>query len=200
MSRNERVADGIASSSQSTTSTTSPCPRMGTVRRQRLTRIRTSGARSLCAIRPSRRPARLVICRASTATSPSSRTLRSKPWPSLRVVSAALPCAYAVFRYYDLYASTKDGIGAFFGNRSIVVHAFNTTRLNCANFTLDTTGEQGGDVKIVPNATASAPAGSASPTQPGVPVFTGAASALSSMRLTSFAAVAGGLFAAFFLA
>lgn len=103
-------------------------------------------------------------------------------------------------QYYDLYASTKDGIGAFFGNRSIVVHAFNTTRLNCANFTLDTTGEQGGDVKIVPNATASAPAGSASPTQPGVPVFTGAASALSSMRLTSFAAVAGGLFAAFFLA
>ena len=105
-----------------------------------------------------------------------------------------------VSRYYDLYASTKDGIGAFFGNRSIVVHAFNTTRLNCANFTLDTSGEQDVDVNIVSNATASASDGSASPTESDIPVFTGAASALSSMRLTSFAAVAGGLFAAFLLA
>lgn len=38
--------------------------------------------------------------------------------------------------YVDLYASTKEGIGAFFGNRSIVFHTANTTRLNCANFTL----------------------------------------------------------------
>lgn len=41
--------------------------------------------------------------------------------------------------YVDLYASTKAGIGAFFGNRSIVLHTFNTTRLTCANFTLVST-------------------------------------------------------------
>jgi hypothetical protein len=41
-----------------------------------------------------------------------------------------------VAEYVDLYASTKPGIGAFFGNRSIVVHTNNKTRINCANFNL----------------------------------------------------------------
>lgn len=36
--------------------------------------------------------------------------------------------------YTDLYASTKEGIGAFFGNRSFVLHYANKTRLTCANF------------------------------------------------------------------
>ncbi len=38
--------------------------------------------------------------------------------------------------YLGLYASTEQGLGSFFGNRSIVVHNQNKTRLNCANFTL----------------------------------------------------------------
>lgn len=36
--------------------------------------------------------------------------------------------------YVDYYASTKEGIGAFFGNRSFVLHYANKTRLTCANF------------------------------------------------------------------
>ncbi|KAF4455400.1 hypothetical protein F53441_2189 [Fusarium austroafricanum] len=36
--------------------------------------------------------------------------------------------------YTDAYASTKEGIGAFFGNRSFVLHYANKTRLTCANF------------------------------------------------------------------
>ncbi|KAK4252277.1 superoxide dismutase [Corynascus novoguineensis] len=36
--------------------------------------------------------------------------------------------------YVDLYASTVEDIGAFFGNRSIVFHYPNKTRITCANF------------------------------------------------------------------
>lgn len=36
--------------------------------------------------------------------------------------------------YTDNFASTLDGIGAFFGNRSFVFHFGNTTRITCANF------------------------------------------------------------------
>lgn len=39
-------------------------------------------------------------------------------------------------KYTELYASTKDGIGAFLGNVSVVIHAPNTTRLACANVEL----------------------------------------------------------------
>ncbi|KAL8755866.1 MAG: hypothetical protein Q9184_004673 [Pyrenodesmia sp. 2 TL-2023] len=38
--------------------------------------------------------------------------------------------------YLDLYLSTAQGPASFFGNRSIVIHTSNTTRLTCANFTL----------------------------------------------------------------
>ncbi|KAF4976305.1 hypothetical protein FZEAL_7021 [Fusarium zealandicum] len=38
--------------------------------------------------------------------------------------------------YIDRYASTKEGLGAFFGNRSFVLHYANKTRLTCANFVL----------------------------------------------------------------
>lgn len=63
--------------------------------------------------------------------------------------------------YIDLYASTKEGIGAFFGNRSIVIHYANKTRLTCANF-----------AKLSGNDTSSSP-GNASYTPP--PQSTGAA-------------------------
>lgn len=38
--------------------------------------------------------------------------------------------------YVEDFASTAMGIGAFIGNRSIVIHNVNKTRLTCANFTL----------------------------------------------------------------
>ncbi|RDW74047.1 hypothetical protein BP5796_07489 [Coleophoma crateriformis] len=46
--------------------------------------------------------------------------------------------------FSDDFASTVDGIGAFFGNRSFVVHFANKTRITCANFQLvDDTGDYG---------------------------------------------------------
>ncbi|UKZ80958.1 hypothetical protein TrVFT333_008723 [Trichoderma virens FT-333] len=39
-----------------------------------------------------------------------------------------------VAEYFDLYTSLQPGSPAFFGNRSIVVHYANKTRLTCANF------------------------------------------------------------------
>lgn len=39
-----------------------------------------------------------------------------------------------VITYSDPYASLKPGIGAFFGNRSFVLHLANKTRITCANF------------------------------------------------------------------
>ncbi|KAF4989716.1 hypothetical protein FDECE_14631 [Fusarium decemcellulare] len=61
--------------------------------------------------------------------------------------------------FIDYYASTKQGIGAFFGNRSFVLHYSNTTRLTCANFVsqIDTTPAH--------NATYSAPAYLPTPTE-----------------------------------
>lgn len=42
--------------------------------------------------------------------------------------------------YTDLYASLVIGTGAYFGNRSVVVHYANKTRITCANFTTIATG------------------------------------------------------------
>ncbi|EON97915.1 putative cytosolic cu zn superoxide dismutase protein [Phaeoacremonium minimum UCRPA7] len=41
--------------------------------------------------------------------------------------------------YTDEFASTLPGIGAFFGNRSFVIHFANKTRISCANFQAVTT-------------------------------------------------------------
>ncbi|EEH17868.1 hypothetical protein PABG_00431 [Paracoccidioides brasiliensis Pb03] len=38
--------------------------------------------------------------------------------------------------FMDNFTSVKDGLGSYVGNRSIVVHFKNTTRINCGNFTL----------------------------------------------------------------
>ncbi|KAH7385340.1 superoxide dismutase [Phaeosphaeria sp. MPI-PUGE-AT-0046c] len=42
----------------------------------------------------------------------------------------------AMKKFTDMYASLVPGMGAFFGNRSIVIHYANSTRLACANFTM----------------------------------------------------------------
>ncbi|KAI9739795.1 MAG: hypothetical protein M1834_006516 [Cirrosporium novae-zelandiae] len=52
--------------------------------------------------------------------------------------------------YMDDYISTLPGIGAFFGNRSVVIHYANKTRITCANFSLidnnvTTVSEEGGE-------------------------------------------------------
>lgn len=52
------------------------------------------------------------------------------------------------YRFREKYASTAPGIGAFFGNRSVVIHFSNQTRFACANFsdkgfTLDPAGVDG---------------------------------------------------------
>jgi len=41
-----------------------------------------------------------------------------------------------VATYSDDFATTIQGLGSFFGNRSFVVHYANTTRITCANFAL----------------------------------------------------------------
>lgn len=40
------------------------------------------------------------------------------------------------FSFMDKYAALVPGVGAFFGNRSIVIHSANSTRIACANFTM----------------------------------------------------------------
>lgn len=92
---------------------------------------------------------------------------------------------FADFRlsYVDLYASTKQGIGAFFGNRSIVVHTANTTRLTCANFTLVASGNNNGTNLTTPTS----PGGYSTSTP--VP-FTGSASTTAATLMTVFFGVA----------
>ncbi|KAI9840881.1 MAG: hypothetical protein M1838_003868 [Thelocarpon superellum] len=92
--------------------------------------------------------------------------------------------------FVDLYASTVNGIGAFFGNRSITLHYANTTRLTCASFQMGgptstagtttsgtTTTEQGASVT---NAN-----GTVSYTSSTVVPFLGAASTTKSLSVGS---------------
>lgn len=77
--------------------------------------------------------------------------------------------------YTDLYSSTLPGIGAFFGNRSIVVHYNNKTRITCANFTMSA-----GAAAPYSNATSAAPSSSstkATTATPAPAMYTGAAAA-----------------------
>jgi Cu/Zn superoxide dismutase len=48
---------------------------------------------------------------------------------------AGTNCTSYKASFTDPYVSLKPGIGAFFGNRSIVIHYANKTRITCANFT-----------------------------------------------------------------
>ncbi|MCJ1364634.1 hypothetical protein MMC16_003748 [Acarospora aff. strigata] len=80
--------------------------------------------------------------------------------------------------YLELFASTQPGLGAFFGNRSIVIHTSNATRLTCANFSLT-----GGEVSGSPSGTGS-PSSTSTP-----PPFTGGAV----VKSLSFGAVFAGL-------
>ncbi|KAL7794500.1 superoxide dismutase [Trichoderma ceciliae] len=67
--------------------------------------------------------------------------------------------------YFDLYTSLQPGSPAFFGNRSIVVHYANKTRLTCANFA---------KLPVSGNVTKLTPTATGSRTATGAPIATGA--------------------------
>jgi hypothetical protein len=58
--------------------------------------------------------------------------------------------------YLDAYLSTDPNNVAFFGNRSIVVHAANGTRLNCGNFTQHAPSNTFGNSSSTSSSTATA--------------------------------------------
>lgn len=57
--------------------------------------------------------------------------------------------------YQDKYAALVPGIGAFFGNRSIVIHFANKTRITCANFQKVAEGAVGPGTAPYPTGTVS---------------------------------------------
>jgi Cu/Zn superoxide dismutase len=81
-------------------------------------------------------------------------------------------------QFVDAYLSVVEGSPGFFGGLAFVLHTGNTTRITCANFDL----VQG----------ANSSAGSPSPTESGMPEFTGAARRIEGGML----ALAAGVFAA----
>lgn len=91
-------------------------------------------------------------------------------------------------RFLDLYLSTVQGPASFFGNRSIVIHTSNTTRLTCANFTL-TSGNSTSSNGTAPNGN-----GTVTGSNPVPSPFTGGAAA----AIVSAGAIIAG-FAAFLL-
>lgn len=94
--------------------------------------------------------------------------------------------------YTDNFASTKNGIGAFFGNRSFVFHFGNTTRITCANF--EAVGPSSGACGATTTTTPSGSAVTSLPTTTTRATSTGRqnATTTSSTSATSFVTVAGG--------
>ncbi len=74
-------------------------------------------------------------------------------------------------KYVDYYASLVPGTGAFFGNRSILVHFENTTIITCASFAL------------VPG---TAPSNMTATTTAKPPVFTGSAAGVAASLVSVF--------------
>ena len=61
--------------------------------------------------------------------------------------------------YHDNYLALYEGPGAFFGNRSFVLHFKNKTRIACGNFALDSTA-----ASLIDSCDAQTPSGIATPT------------------------------------
>ena len=74
--------------------------------------------------------------------------------------------------YTELYASTAEGIGAFFGNRSFVVHFSNKTRISCANFQQVAGGSGTNFTAVATSSCANNFTGQATPTSSGSALFT----------------------------
>lgn len=100
--------------------------------------------------------------------------------------------------YLDEFTTTKEGLGAFFGNRSIVIHFANKTRITCANFEIQddgfipATNESFSAPSYLPTPTATAGSGGDGAT---TPVPTAAASKLIAGVPVALAGVAAMLFA-----
>ncbi|KAL2354065.1 superoxide dismutase [Cryomyces antarcticus] len=89
--------------------------------------------------------------------------------------------------YKDLYTSTVPTIGAFLGNRSIVIHYANKTRISCANFTASYVGngtyvssngtlvanETTSSVAVTPSVTGGMATGTSTPPASSAPCVTG---------------------------
>jgi hypothetical protein len=80
--------------------------------------------------------------------------------------------------YTDPYLSTDPNSPYFFGNRSIVIHAINATRLTCANFAMGTNGSS--------SATNASATGTASPSSTA---SASAASSFNSWSTVSYAMI-----------
>jgi hypothetical protein len=97
-----------------------------------------------------------------------------------------ITAATFVAQYADQYLSTDPSSPAFFGDKSVVIHTSNATRITCANFKL-VSGSGAGNGTAA-NGTSGGNGTAPTPTQSTVP-YTGAAAA------TGFSVM--GLFAAF---
>jgi len=89
--------------------------------------------------------------------------------------------------YLDLYLSTIPGSGYFFGDKSVVIHASNTTWLTCANFTLVEGGNASSTSTGSGSATSTGGSTSATPSS-----YTGAAIKESAPSLLVFTAAVFG--------
>lgn len=135
-----------------------------------------SEGKRFLATQKSRRIPKWAILQGNTATSPETLSRPRKfhlslPLTTLRKSPAANPLI--LYSFLDLYLSTQSGPGSFFGNRSIVIHANNSTRLTCANFTLvagAARNSTAGNGTIAPNKTiggGSSPSAAPSPYEGG---------------------------------
>lgn len=141
---------------QCTTSTTNPFLLTETAPIQKPTWTLIFAGRSPHVMPPTHRRARMVIWLGNMAMLLRLRSLLRTFLSPLSQIFSSLPPSpthpsdlYKDFRrniltytliisFLDLYLSTAKGPASFFGNRSIVIHTSNKTRLTCANFTLAT--------------------------------------------------------------
>ncbi|KAI0109953.1 superoxide dismutase [Daldinia grandis] len=94
-------------------------------------------------------------------------------------------------KYHDPYTSLSEGVGSYFGNRSLVFHFANKTRISCANFSV-----LGSNTTVpYPTGTGSVTKTTPAPTSsPSVPV-TNAGSVLNVVKNLAIAPVVAGFLA-----
>ncbi|KAG9525706.1 Cu,Zn superoxide dismutase-like protein, partial [Aureobasidium melanogenum] len=87
--------------------------------------------------------------------------------------------------YVDQYVSTVPGNGAFMGNRSIVVHYANKTRIACANFVDYTNGTAGANASSSTNGSSIASGSSTHSVSSSSATASGSASSTSSVAAST---------------
>ncbi|KAI5250565.1 hypothetical protein E4T42_04919 [Aureobasidium subglaciale] len=92
--------------------------------------------------------------------------------------------------YVDKYVSTVPGQGAFMGNRSIVVHYANKTRIACANFVDYTNGTAGANTTTSTNGTIVSGSSTRTASSQTGPATSGSASKTSGAASSSSSAAA----------